>query len=526
MTARIFLPNLHSPFLLPGAALPFFHRSRFPVLAGLLLILGLVPGVIPAVLAQPAPPAGAPSIDLPQEPLDNLRQLTPDWEQRYLPPGQQHPTPPPAATPSKHPPTVTDADLLRHPQLAEIVLTTAIKRHDWNTVKKVLGLYETIPGHDRLLVHYGKGALLRSQRRHGEAIGEYRAMLQADPGLHTVRFDLGIMLFEDKQYRAAQEQLKQSLDVPGLPAALRGIAQQILDQIAQAERIRPLLRIRLLHSNNINQRGDASELAIGGLLFEKNPDSMPKASWGMHYALQLDQEVNLGGNNFLAYSASANKLDYASASDYDENAVMLSLDYKHQTVSSWVALGPAMQWQWLAGQRYSHGQGLNASIGHWISPRLQASAYMRWLHRSYYDPNLASYEGDTSSVSPGLLWLVSRQVAVLVGAGYLRESLRTGSESFRQSQVNVGMNVQVPGGFNASAFAQLGFRRYDERHPLMYEWRKDRRFTTSLTIGHGKLQVAGFEPKLGVQYERVHSNIAGLYSRSTWQSMLTLERRF
>ncbi|WP_443986733.1 surface lipoprotein assembly modifier [Kerstersia gyiorum] len=484
------------------------------------LLLSLLGTLATNTLAQTVEPPR-------QEPIENLRRLDSDWQERLQPTGRQQPAPPRhVADAEAPPPSVTDDDLRQYPQLAEIVITASLHSQDWKTLAHVLHLYQQSPGHDPQLVRYGQGAILRQQRHHSAAIAQYRDMLNEDASLDYVRFDLAAMLFENKQYRDARTQFEATAGNETLPPSMRQLAQLYLNTIDQQQRVVPRLRLRLIHNSNVNQSGDERDIIFSNVILRKPLDAMPQSSWGTNYALILEQEANIGGNHFLAYDASVDGLRYTSLSSYDENAIALAFHYKNQTVSSWLALGPALQWQWLDGKRYSHGEGLNASIGHWFTPSVQVSTYARWLKRHYYDVRLRSYEGDTSSISPGLLWMITPRASLFAGLSYQRDSLAAPSESFRQRSINAGFATQLENGLNLNAFAQIGFRRYDAVDTLLHEWRKDRRFTTNLSIGHSQLTFAGFEPKLGLLYERVRSSHTALYTRRTRQWMLTLEKRF
>ncbi|HHA3918262.1 TPA: hypothetical protein ACOB26_001366 [Neisseria gonorrhoeae] len=72
-----------------------------------------------------------------------------------------------------------------------------------------------------------------------EAADLYRELLSERPDLVYPRFDLGVMLFEDKQYREALVQLHRAEEV--LPPDMRQLAREYIRQ-AEAVRRRGILR--------------------------------------------------------------------------------------------------------------------------------------------------------------------------------------------------------------------------------------------------------------------------------------------
>lgn len=56
-----------------------------------------------------------------------------------------------------------------------------------------------------MLALYAQGAVYRQQGKHKLAIQQYQNMLEKDASLDYVRFDLGAMLFENRQYRQAEK---------------------------------------------------------------------------------------------------------------------------------------------------------------------------------------------------------------------------------------------------------------------------------------------------------------------------------
>ena len=112
----------------------------------------------------------------------------------------------------------------------EAQINRAIIARDWATLPALLERYHAEPQHDPTLYDYALGALRRSQLRHDEATALYRGIVQRQPELAYPRFDLGVMLFEDKQYNEAKRELERAK--PDLSPAMQAVAERYLAAIA------------------------------------------------------------------------------------------------------------------------------------------------------------------------------------------------------------------------------------------------------------------------------------------------------
>lgn len=94
-------------------------------------------------------------------------------------------------------------------------INKALLTKDWPKLSDLLAEYATKPDYDKTLYRYALGALRREQSRYGEAVTLYRQIVAETPDLVYPRFDLGVMLFEEKQYREAEQHLqKVQSDLP------------------------------------------------------------------------------------------------------------------------------------------------------------------------------------------------------------------------------------------------------------------------------------------------------------------------
>ena len=108
---------------------------------------------------------------------------------------------------------------------------------DWQKLEELLNQYRTTPNFDLTLYDYGLGALYRHQGRQKEAIALYQQILKRQPDLHYPRFDLAMMLYEDKRYAEAKTQLETAK--PYLAPPLQALVNQLLSSIKKSQEWQP-----------------------------------------------------------------------------------------------------------------------------------------------------------------------------------------------------------------------------------------------------------------------------------------------
>ena len=177
----------------------------------------------------------------------------------------------------------------------------AIVTKDWQMLENLLAQYRTTANFDPILYDYGLGALYRHQGRQKEAIALYQQILKSQPNLHYPRFDLAMMLYEDKRYAEAKVQLETA--EPYLAPALQALVSQLLGTIKKSQEWQPTLNFSYESTDNVNQASDLKELVLGEATFIRSDDSLPQDAHGVRYNVGATKEENIKGNHYIYKSA-------------------------------------------------------------------------------------------------------------------------------------------------------------------------------------------------------------------------------
>ena len=132
----------------------------------------------------------------------------------------------------------------------EAQINRALIGRDWKTLEGVLAQYKAAPDRDAVLYDYALGALRRSQLQYDEAVSLYRGILEKHPDLAYPRFDLGVMMFENKQYREAKAELKRAK--PDLQPPMQQLADRYLVAIESAQSWQPDVSLQYEQTDNVN----------------------------------------------------------------------------------------------------------------------------------------------------------------------------------------------------------------------------------------------------------------------------------
>ena len=418
--------------------------------------------------------------------------------------------------------TPTPAPLEEGSSLEESI-NFAIVSKDWQKLEKLLAQYRKTTNFDPILYDYGLGALYRHQGRQKEAIALYQQLLERQPNLHYPRFDLAMMLYEDKRYAEAKIQLETA--EPYLAPALQALVSQILSSIKKSQDWQPTLNFSYESTDNVNQASDLKELVIGGATFIRNDDSLPQDAHGIRYDIGTTQEKNLKGNHYIYKNVDLGGVSYWDNSDYSELTLQANLGYRYKDIKQSFGFITMVEQNLLGGSRYNQNYAATLEYNRQISDQWQVSSSFTHLQKRYEDDDLANYyNGHANSTAWILLYQPKPRWLVYAGADFTRDNLADQAESSDRQGIRGGM---VFSGDKVSLRSSLRYAQRDFKADNFFygEKRKDDEYQFSTTLGHKKLSWKGFTPKLNYEYQKIDSNLP-LYERSNSTVFVKVDKSF
>jgi outer membrane protein len=405
----------------------------------------------------------------------------------------------------------------------EQLINTAITTQNWKDLEHLLNTYKNTPNYDVILYQYGFGALYRHQGKYTQAIHLYRSMLNANPDLVYPRFDLGVMLFENKQYKDAETELKQVY--PQVSGNVQAIIRQVLKVIDKTQSWTPQFNLSYQRTNNVNQASDAKEIVVNDAVFIRSEDSMPQKAEGMSYQLGVSKSNNLFGNHYSYFALNFNGTSYWDNSDYSEQTLRANVGYQYKDHHKSIGVIPFIEQNILGDNRYGKNYGTNLLYSQKLTNKLQISTNTSYIQKTYRDESLARiYNGKNYGQSVFLTYQPVGNWMAYTGLDFVYDDLKDESESSKKKGIRIGFLHSNP---ILSFDTSLGYgKRKFEADNLWYgKVRSDDEYQFNVSVWNQQLQWKGFIPKLNYFYRKIDSNLP-LYQRDNSNVYLSVFRNF
>ena len=257
----------------------------------------------------------------------------------------------------------------------EAQINRALIGRDWKILEGLLAQYKAAPDRDAVLYDYALGALRRSQLRHGEAVSLYRGILAKHPDLAYPRFDLGVMMFENKQYREAKAELKRAK--PDLQPPMQQLADRYLASIESAQSWQPDVSLQYEQTDNVNNASSERVIEWNGRRWNKTAESLPQKAHGIRYGAGVSREINMGGHHFVYGNLSGDGVHYWDNQDFNEQSLRLAAGYKNRSAAQSFGVVPFAEQNWLGGKRYNRETGIHTDFSRRLNEKMVVLAQCR-----------------------------------------------------------------------------------------------------------------------------------------------------
>ncbi|EEZ71253.1 surface lipoprotein assembly modifier [Neisseria cinerea] len=408
----------------------------------------------------------------------------------------------------------------------EAQINHAVFRRDWQALPPLLARYRNLPARDQTLYDYALGALRRAQLRHKEAIALYRGIVGRHPDLAYPRFDLGVMLFEDRQYRAAEAELQHAL--PDLSPEMQNIAGRYLAAVREAESWQPDVSLQYEATDNVNNAADARFIEIDGKRWQKTADSLPQRAHGLRYGASVSREKNLGGHHYAYAKLGGDGVAYWDNHDFDEQSLNIAAGYKNHSAARSFGLVPFAETNWLGGSRYNRADGVQADFSRRFGAKWRVMLNAGYVRKHYREPHIAErYNGKMPLAGVTLMYAAPKGWLFYGGADWSHEMTKETEQASVRKGIRFGAVKAFENGFGIRTNLRYARRTFDAPDSLVYRLtRKDHEYQANVSIWHNKISWKGLVPHLNFRYLKIDSNMSGFYSRKSMQTFVSVEKQF
>ncbi len=402
-------------------------------------------------------------------------------------------------------------------------INQAIVTKKWHKLKQLLDQYQTTENYDQILYLYGAGALYRFQGKQKQAIEMYQQIIKNNPNLYYPRFDLAMMLFEDKQYEKAKKEFETTK--PFLSSQMQILIDQLLMTMKKSQEWQTKVNLDFKKTDNVNQSSNLEKISIGDAVFIRDQESLPQKAQGFGYALNISRDYNVLNNHYLSFNSSLDGVNYWDNHDYSEQTIRFDFGYKFRDIKQSIGINPLFAQNILADSRYSKNYGVGLNYNRILSDRWQISSNTSYIEKRYRDGQLAKYyDGYSKSQSVMLIHQFKPRLIVYGGLDFIQDRVLDNAESSNRKGVRSGfmyygevLGLSTNFGYSKRDFLADNF--------LYRQKRLDNEFNFSITAWNKKWQWKNFTPKINYEYQKINSNLE-LYGRNNGTIFMTIDKAF
>lgn len=407
----------------------------------------------------------------------------------------------------------------------EKLINYGILKQQWHLLKQILPLYQQQKNYDETLYRYAMGAMLRAEKEYPQAISLYQKILADKPELAYPRFDLGVMLFENKQYRQAKAELERAK--PELSPQMQQFTERYIQAMAERQSWQSDMELQYTQTDNVNNASSQQDIILGGLRFKKDVESLPQKARGFRYGVGVNRELNIASNHFVTANGRFSGVHYWDNQDYSEKSLYASLGYGYRSALQAVGFSPFFEQNWLGSPRYSKNFGAVADFRRELSAYWAISGAFSHTQKRYADASVARrHNGYLNGVSLSLSYQAKPNWLLFSGVEGSVDRSKDKTESSLRRGVNIGSVWELK---EFVSRVSLRYVKRDFRAENFYfptQKRQDKEYSLNASVWYNRLQWQGFIPKLNYRYRKIDSNIPEFYSRKSEEWFISVEKDF
>ena len=361
------------------------------------------------------------------------------------------------------------------------------------------------------------------------AIKIYQKILDDQPNLARIRFELATCYMHTKRWARADYHLRLAMAGKDLPENAKKLMNYYRYIIRQNKNWNVWFNIGAAPDSNINNAtgGEECILTIYGLLCHdlSEPESVigTNLTLGGNYEFKLSDKWRWKSDANL-YSNIYNK------HKYDDLYLAFSTGPRFVWQRGDIWMGAIASRRWYGWQEYNWNTGLRIDLNYDFTRKLSGGLYLRFTDNTY-DEYGKYLDGQTYSANSRLTYSFNASVYMNLRTGITREDAADSAYSYWQPSASVGLGAELPWGFHAYLEPAVYWSLYDSGKPVVTNYGIERitehDFTHrySISLSNNKFDIWGFVPTLTFSYTQRDSNIWQREFKKT-SVEFTMQQRF
>lgn len=343
------------------------------------------------------------------------------------------------------------------------------------------------------------------------AIKIYRKILDAQPNLARVRFELAICYIHQKKWTRADYHLRLAMAGKDLPDEVRNMMNYYRYFIRQNKNWNVWFNFGAAPDNNINNAvgGEECVMTIFGPMCRQLND--PESAIGANLTLGGEYEFKL--SDHWRWKSDGNIYSNVyDLHDYDDLYLSVSTGPRYVWSRGDVWLGALGARRWYGWERYNWSYGLRIDTNYDFTRKMSGGLYLRFMNNVYdeYDGILS---GQTYSGTARITYSFNASVYMSLRGGLSREVATDRVYAYWQPSFGVGIGAELPWGFHVYGEPSVYWTRYDDPRWAVIDGsfseitEHDFTHRYMLSLSNNKLDIWGFVPTITASYTRRESNL-------------------
>jgi tetratricopeptide (TPR) repeat protein len=343
------------------------------------------------------------------------------------------------------------------------------------------------------------------------AITIYRRILDSQPDLARIRFELAVCYMKTNQWYRADYHLRLAMAGDDLPDEVKKIMNYYRYVVRKNKGWNAWLNFGAAPDDNINASPGGEECVntMFGPMCRQLPD--PESAIGYNLGFGGDYEFKLSEQ--WRWKSDANI--YAGIYDkhrFDDLYLSASTGPRYVWNNGDVWLAGISSRRWYGWNPYSWSYGAKVDANYDFTRKLSGGLSLRFMENAY-DEYGGDMDGKTYGVNARLSYSIDATKYILFRAGLDREITATPAYANWRPFAAVGFGAELPYGFHIYLEPSVRWAIYDSQRWIVkngaFAKLAERDFTQrySVSISNNNLEIWGFVPALTFSYTNRGSNI-------------------
>ena len=362
-----------------------------------------------------------------------------------------------------------------------------------------------------------------------EAIKIYRKILDDQPDLAKIRYELAICYMEKHQWYRADYHLRLAMSGSDIPPEIKQQMMYLRYVARQNKRWNAWFNFSAAPDNNVNQASGGEETIVDAWGEYKRKLPEPEKAMGYNFLIGGNYEFDLCDH--WRWKNEAN----IYANIYDK--------HKFDDLYLSAATGPRYIWKrgdvwfasianrrWYGWDRYNWSVGGKIDVHYDWTRKLSSGLSLRVLDNDY-DEYGEYMNGQTYSVLPQLSYSFDASKYVIVFGGVDRDTAKEDTYANWRYNVGAGFGAEISGGFSVYLESAFSWMNYDgerftvKHHQPVFVSENDFIQRYSISLSNNKIDIWGFVPTVTFSYVNRDSNIQSR-EYEKWSAEFTMRQRF